>query len=104
MTPINELASYVSTRDIWKAFMLYEGLGLGIVWISYINLTSAAAPFGGMKESGLGLEGASESLNEFKETSLGGVSIKGYEDCKVVLVGLIRRPPRYPGSRQKSHG
>lgn len=69
------LASYVYTRDIKKAFTLFEGLHFGIVGVNDINPTSAAAPFGGMKESGLGREGAAEGLHEYMETKLGGFSI-----------------------------
>lgn len=69
------LASYVYTRDLSKAFQLFEGLHFGIVGINDINPTSAAAPFGGMKESGLGREGAAEGIDEYLETKLGGFSI-----------------------------
>jgi succinate-semialdehyde dehydrogenase / glutarate-semialdehyde dehydrogenase len=69
------LASYVYTRDLKNAFTLFEGLRFGIVGINDINPTSAAAPFGGMKESGLGREGAIEGLDEYLETKLGGFSI-----------------------------
>ncbi len=69
------LASYVYTRDLKKAFALFEGLHFGIVGINDINPTSAAAPFGGMKESGLGREGAMEGIGEYLETKLGGFSI-----------------------------
>ena len=69
------LASYVYTRDLKKAFALFEGLHFGIVGINDINPTSAAAPFGGMKESGLGREGAMEGIEEYLETKLGGFSI-----------------------------
>jgi len=69
------LASYVYTRDLKTAFALFEGLHFGIVGINDINPTSAAAPFGGMKESGLGREGAIEGLEEYLETKLGGFSI-----------------------------
>jgi succinate-semialdehyde dehydrogenase/glutarate-semialdehyde dehydrogenase len=69
------LASYVYTRDLKKAFNLFEGLHFGIVGINDINPTSAAAPFGGMKESGLGREGAIEGIDEYLETKLGGFSI-----------------------------
>jgi succinate-semialdehyde dehydrogenase/glutarate-semialdehyde dehydrogenase len=40
------LASYVYTRDLNKAFQLFEGLHFGIVGINDINPTSAEAPFG----------------------------------------------------------
>lgn len=69
------LASYVYTRDLKKAFHLFEGLHFGIVGINDINPTSAAAPFGGMKESGFGREGAAEGIDEYLETKLGGFSI-----------------------------
>jgi succinate-semialdehyde dehydrogenase/glutarate-semialdehyde dehydrogenase len=69
------LASYVYTRDLKKAFALFEGLHFGIVGVNDINPTSAAAPFGGMKESGLGREGAMEGIDEYLETKLGGFSI-----------------------------
>lgn len=69
------LASYVYTRDLSKAMRFFEGLRFGIVGINDINPTAAAAPFGGMKESGLGREGAVEGLDEYLETKLGGFSI-----------------------------
>jgi len=69
------LASYVYTRDLKRAFELFEGLNFGIVGINDINPTSAAVPFGGMKESGLGREGAMEGLDEYLETKIGGFSI-----------------------------
>jgi succinate-semialdehyde dehydrogenase/glutarate-semialdehyde dehydrogenase len=52
-----------------------EALDFGIVGINDINPTAAAAPFGGMKESGLGREGAQEGLAEYLETKLVGLSI-----------------------------
>ncbi len=69
------LASYVYTRDLKKAFRLFEGLHFGIIGINDINPTSAAAPFGGMKESGIGREGSSEGINEYLETKLVGLSV-----------------------------
>jgi succinate-semialdehyde dehydrogenase/glutarate-semialdehyde dehydrogenase len=69
------LAAYVYTRDLQTAFKFFEGLHFGIVGINDINPTSAAAPFGGMKESGLGREGAIEGIEEYLETKLGGFSI-----------------------------
>jgi succinate-semialdehyde dehydrogenase/glutarate-semialdehyde dehydrogenase len=50
----------------------FEGLNFGIIGINDINPTSAAAPFGGMKESGMGREGAREGIMEYLETKLGG--------------------------------
>ena len=69
------LAAYVYTPNIGRAFRMYEGLKFGIIGINDINPTAAAAPFGGMKESGLGREGGREGISEYLETKLGGFSI-----------------------------
>jgi len=52
-----------------------EGPHFGIIGVDDINPTSAAAPFGGMQESGLGPEGAREGIEEYLETRLAGFSI-----------------------------
>jgi succinate-semialdehyde dehydrogenase/glutarate-semialdehyde dehydrogenase len=69
------LAAYLYTRDISRAHRVFERLRFGIVGINDINPTAAAAPFGGMKESGLGREGGREGIAEYLETKLGGFSI-----------------------------
>lgn len=69
------LAAYVYTRDISRAMKMMEGLRFGIIGINDINPTAAAAPFGGMKESGLGREGGREGIMEYLETKLAGFSI-----------------------------
>ncbi len=69
------LAAYIYTQDISRAMRVLEGLRFGIVGINDINPTAAAAPFGGMKESGLGREGGREGIAEYLETKLAGFSI-----------------------------
>lgn len=69
------LAAYAYTQNLSRAIRTFEGLQFGIIGINDINPTSAAAPFGGMKESGLGREGAREGIEEYLETKLGGFSI-----------------------------
>jgi succinate-semialdehyde dehydrogenase/glutarate-semialdehyde dehydrogenase len=69
------LASYVYTERLSRALRMTEGLRFGIVGINDINPTAAAAPFGGMKESGLGREGGREGIAEYLETKLAGFSI-----------------------------
>ena len=69
------LAAYVYTKSTSRAMTAFERLKFGIIGINDINPTSAAAPFGGMKESGIGREGAKEGINEYLETKLGGFSI-----------------------------
>lgn len=69
------LAAYIYTQNLSRALRTFEQLDFGIIGINDINPTSAAAPFGGMKESGLGREGAREGIEEYLETKLGGLSI-----------------------------
>ncbi len=69
------LAAYVYTKELKTAFRFFENLNFGIIGINDINPTSAAAPFGGMKDSGLGREGATEGILEYLETKLGGFSV-----------------------------
>jgi len=69
------LAAYVYTPNLSRAMGMFEGLHFGIIGINDINPTAAAAPFGGMKESGLGREGGREGIAEYLETKLGGFSV-----------------------------
>ena len=69
------LAAYVYTQNLARAMHLFEGLRFGIVGINDINPTSAAAPFGGMKDSGLGREGGKQGIMEYLETKTGGFAI-----------------------------
>jgi len=70
------LAAYVYTENLSVAMKMFEGLRFGIIGINDINPTAAAAPFGGMKESGMGREGGAEGIEEYLETKLGGFSIR----------------------------
>lgn len=69
------LAAYIYSNNISTAMRAFEALDFGIIGINDINPTSAAAPFGGMKNSGLGREGAQEGIDEYLETKLGGLAI-----------------------------
>jgi succinate-semialdehyde dehydrogenase/glutarate-semialdehyde dehydrogenase len=69
------LASYVYTNNLARAFRVFERLKFGMVGVNDINPTSAAAPFGGVKQSGLGVEGAREGLHEYLDTKLVGISV-----------------------------
>ena len=69
------LAAYVYTNNTARAMRAFEGLNFGIIGINDINPTSAAAPFGGVKDSGLGREGGREGIAEYLDTKLGGFSI-----------------------------
>jgi succinate-semialdehyde dehydrogenase/glutarate-semialdehyde dehydrogenase len=69
------LASYIYTRDLSRAFRVSERLRFGIVGINDINPTSAAAPFGGVGESGLGREGGKEGIAEYLDTKVVGIAV-----------------------------
>jgi succinate-semialdehyde dehydrogenase/glutarate-semialdehyde dehydrogenase len=71
------LAAYLYSENLSRAMRVFERLDFGIIGINDINPTSAAAPFGGMKESGLGREGAHEGIEEYLETKLGGIAVAG---------------------------
>ena len=62
------LAGYVFTRDIGRMFRVVEALDCGIVAVNDGLPSVAAAPFGGMKESGLGREGGHQGLEEYLDT------------------------------------
>ena len=52
-----------------------EKLRFGIVGVNDINPTAAAAPFGGIKDSGLGREGGAQALDEYLDVKLVGMSL-----------------------------
>ena len=62
------LAAYAFTRDLERALRLADRLESGMIAINAGLLSNAAAPFGGVKQSGLGREGAEEGLAEYLET------------------------------------
>jgi succinate-semialdehyde dehydrogenase / glutarate-semialdehyde dehydrogenase len=70
------LAAYFFTRDLARAFRVGEALEFGIVGINEGLTSTEFAPFGGVKESGLGREGSHHGLEEFLELKymlLGGL-------------------------------
>ncbi len=69
------LAAYVYTNDFSTAIRAFEGLRFGIVGINDVNPTAASAPFGGMKDSGIGREGSHDGIAEYLETKLGGFAL-----------------------------
>jgi succinate-semialdehyde dehydrogenase/glutarate-semialdehyde dehydrogenase len=70
------LASYLYTRDISRAFRVADALEFGMVGINAGSVSTTTAPFGGIKESGLGREGSHHGIEEFLEMKtlhLGGL-------------------------------
>ncbi|MEM1272763.1 MAG: NAD-dependent succinate-semialdehyde dehydrogenase [Pseudomonadota bacterium] len=62
------LACYAYTRDLSRAFRLNESLQYGMIGINSGLITTPEAPFGGIKESGLGKEGGSQGLEDYLDT------------------------------------
>lgn len=70
------LAAYFYTRDIGRIWRLSEGLEYGILGINTGIISTAVAPFGGMKQSGIGREGSKYGLDEYLEMKylcMGGI-------------------------------
>ena len=68
------LVAYLYTRDIGRGLRVSERLEFGMVGLNRGLVSDPAAPFGGMKQSGIGREGAHEGLMEFMETQYISVS------------------------------
>lgn len=62
------LAAYVYTTDHGRAMRVCEALETGMVGLNQGFVSNAAAPFGGVKQSGLGREGGREGIDEYLET------------------------------------
>jgi succinate-semialdehyde dehydrogenase/glutarate-semialdehyde dehydrogenase len=62
------LIAYVFTRDLARGMKVSERLEFGMVGLNRGLVSDPAAPFGGVKQSGLGREGAQEGMKEFLET------------------------------------
>ncbi len=62
------LVSYAYTADMSRAQRLIESLQTGMTGINVGVVSNAAAPFGGMKQSGMGREGGAEGIHEYLET------------------------------------
>ena len=62
------LVAYAYTRDLARGMRLIDALETGMVGLNTGVVSNAAAPFGGVKQSGLGREGGLEGLNEYLDT------------------------------------
>ena len=70
------LAAYFYSRDIGRVWRVAEALEYGIVGINEGIISTEVAPFGGMKESGIGREGSKYGIDEFIEIKylcMGGI-------------------------------
>ena len=62
------LAAYFYTRDLARAWRVSEALEYGIVGVNTGIISTAVAPFGGVKQSGIGREGGHQGIDEYLET------------------------------------
>ena len=70
------LAAYLYTRDLARSWRVSEALECGIVGLNTGIISTEVAPFGGMKESGIGREGSKYGIFEFTEMKyvcIGGI-------------------------------
>jgi succinate-semialdehyde dehydrogenase/glutarate-semialdehyde dehydrogenase len=72
------LASYFYTSDLGRAVRVMEGLKYGMVGVNEGLITTPEAPFGGVKESGLGREGGHQGIEDYLDTKyvcIGGLGL-----------------------------
>jgi len=72
------LACYFYTSNLGRAFRVMEGLKYGMVGVNEGLITTVEAPFGGVKESGLGREGGHQGIEDYLDTKyvcLGGLGL-----------------------------
>jgi succinate-semialdehyde dehydrogenase / glutarate-semialdehyde dehydrogenase len=70
------LVSYVFTNDLRRALRVAEKLETGMVGINQGVVSNPAAPFGGIKASGVGREGGAVGIDEFLEIKYVGIDLK----------------------------
>ncbi|MDP8951944.1 MAG: NAD-dependent succinate-semialdehyde dehydrogenase [Actinomycetota bacterium] len=78
------LVAYVYTSNLNRALRVIEGLEVGMVGLNQGMVSNAAAPFGGVKQSGFGREGGYEGIEEYLET-------------KYIAINLPAEAPRFQG-------
>ena len=69
------LVSYVFTNDLKRALRVCEGLETGMIGLNQGMVSNAGAPFGGVKQSGVGREGGNEGIEEYLETKYVAVNL-----------------------------
>jgi succinate-semialdehyde dehydrogenase / glutarate-semialdehyde dehydrogenase len=69
------LVAYVFTNDLSRALTVSEALEFGMVGVNQGIVSNPAAPFGGVKASGVGREGGFEGIDEYLETKYVGIAL-----------------------------
>jgi succinate-semialdehyde dehydrogenase / glutarate-semialdehyde dehydrogenase len=74
------LASYVYTRDVARAHRMVAALETGMTGVNVGVVSNAAAPFGGVKQSGLGRDGGPEGLREYLDVKYAAFPVSVVSD------------------------
>jgi len=69
------LVAYLYTRDVKRALRVCERLETGMIGLNQGMVSNAGAPFGGVKQSGVGREGGNEGINEYLETKYVAINV-----------------------------
>src|SRR5215211_1840087 len=69
------LVAYVFTSDLNRALRVCEGLETGMIGLNQGMVSNAGAPFGGVKQSGIGREGGNEGIDEYLDTKYVAVNL-----------------------------
>jgi succinate-semialdehyde dehydrogenase / glutarate-semialdehyde dehydrogenase len=69
------LASYLYTNDVKRALRVAEALEAGMIGLNQGLISNPAAPFGGIKQSGVGREGGVDGINEYLETKYIAINV-----------------------------
>ncbi len=69
------LAAYIMTKSMTRALTISEALEYGMVGVNQGVISNPAAPFGGIKHSGVGREGGFEGIDEYLETKYVGLKL-----------------------------
>lgn len=70
------LAAYVYTRDMSRSWRITEALEYGMVGLNTGAISTEVAPFGGIKESGIGREGSHFGLDDYLDIKLVCVAVE----------------------------
>jgi succinate-semialdehyde dehydrogenase/glutarate-semialdehyde dehydrogenase len=69
------LVGYVFTRDLQRALRFIEGLETGMLGINRGLISDPSAPFGGVKQSGIGKEGSHEGILEYLDVTYAAIDL-----------------------------
>ncbi|WP_371156774.1 aldehyde dehydrogenase family protein [Jannaschia sp. 2305UL9-9] len=96
------LAASVWSQDIDVALDTAPRIDAGVVWVNGTNMLDAAAPFGGMKESGFGREGGQAGLRAYLRPAVAGPlkPIKTKDGNTIATDGIDRTAKMYVGGKQ----